>query len=257
MIETRECWVDLAYQRPETHLIRRIADDFRHEQFAAILVSEREGPDGRYAVIDGQQRLGAARLLGITHIPALVANTKTQAAEAALFVATQRERLNVRPAHRFRAEVVAGAPRALEIDALIKAHGLTLGESSGVREAPDAFAAIGTTEQMHDRFGIEVLATTFDVLVSAFPGMPGRWRGEFIAAIATFIAQDKPDLGRLIETLADDRPNRLGSPNVLYARSTDLRKGRGAGGGSWTYTVDVIRDDYRKRRPRRSRSREQ
>lgn len=242
-LAVNDLFVDITYQRPETRLIKQIANELRAEQFGTIIVSARD--DGRYAIVDGQQRVGAARLIGITHVPCLVLTGKTLAEEARLFVRLQKDRLNVRAYQRFQAEKVAEDPRALELQSCIDRAGLALIESSGEKEHPDSLAAVGHLEKTYDLGGAGIVDTTFEAIKAAWPGMTGRFRGEIVLAVGTVIAQDDADIARLVEVLADDRPRKLGTPNRLMERSVAMRKGVGLGGGSTKYTIAVIREDYR------------
>ena len=247
-------FVDTSYQRPVAHMADRIADRFDWLKFGALLVSLRE--DERGAVVDGQQRLTAGHKVGVMTVPCLVVRGLDLAGEAALFVSVQRDRLNVRPAHRFRAEVVAQLPDALEIDRALRARGIELTESSGRSAPPQALAAIDAVRKVWARGGIALVEQTLDVIVGAWAQKRGRFKGDLIRGIGRFIDDEQPDMGALLDALSD--PDKLGSPGALSERAVALAKGSAArgGGGSEGYIVRVLRGDYAAARRRAQRMHE-
>lgn len=70
-IDISDLVVDDSYQRPIARAgktnIARIVSNFRWCYFAAVVVSPIEG--GKYAIVDGQHRVTAAAILGITSVP--------------------------------------------------------------------------------------------------------------------------------------------------------------------------------------------
>jgi hypothetical protein len=242
-------FVDTDYQRPETKLVESIAADFRPIAFGAVIVSQR--PRDRYALIDGQQRVGGARLRGVERVPALVSVGLTRAQEARAFVHLNRERLAVRAVQRFRAELAGEDPRALTIKRVLDARAIELVESSGFNAPPDALSAIVAVEAVFDRWGVDALEVSLDVITGAWPQQRGRFQGEIVRAVAQMVVQDSPEVGRLMAAMAGPR---VGSPAGLMERSANLRRGTGLGGKSVGYTVEVLRLAYYGRR-RRTRGR--
>jgi len=99
--------VDSGYQRGEvpTH-INRMAKDFDADAFGAIIVSRR--PSGDMVIIDGQQRVAAARIAGVDSVPAMVYPVATREEEARLFDAINSKRKQPTAVERFKASVCAG-----------------------------------------------------------------------------------------------------------------------------------------------------
>lgn len=235
-------FIDPTYQRPETRLVKIIAEEFHPEVFGVVLGSRRS--NGKVAVMDGQQRTSAARLIGVPAVPSLVTDGLSVADEARIFVRLQRDRLNMRPVQRFKGELAGLYPRAITIKRILDGRGIELVEHSGKDAPPNALAAITALETIHDRFGPPVLEQTLDVIMAAWPQIRGRFRGEVVQAVAQFIAQDSPRSDRLVDTLTNPR---LETPEALMERSAKLRTaGVGLGGGSIGYTVEIIRADYAK-----------
>lgn len=101
-------------------------------KFDPILVGNLEvAYDGTdYWVIDGQHRLAAMQLAGITAVDARVHEHLTLAQEADLFARLNTERKAVTPNDLFKAELVAGIPRAVEIEQTLRTYELSVGHHS-------------------------------------------------------------------------------------------------------------------------------
>lgn len=250
-VPTERLFIDTRYQRPEVNrLVTVIAENFQPEVFGALLISWRK--EKQLAVMDGQQRMNAARLIGIETLPCLISRGLSVAQEARIFVHQNRDRLRVRPVHRFRGEVVGELPRAIAINRIAHTHGIELVDWSGMNAPPEVMAAIVALERVYDSFGEEVLGRALDVIIAAWPQTPGRFRGEIVRAVSHVISQDEPNIEVLIDVLSGPS---LGSPYELMKRSSDLRHGKGLGGGSFGYTIDVIRTDYGAAMKKRRRAR--
>lgn len=142
-----QMFVDPRYQR---HLkvgrAQDIADHFDWSAFGVPVLSRRD--DGRYAEVDCQHRIEAAKLIGLGDAEPMceVFEGLTVAEEAALF----RDRNNMEKVplvDRFRARLVAGEERALDMMRILDRHGWKLQASSS---GPGYFAAIGKLEKLYN-----------------------------------------------------------------------------------------------------------
>jgi hypothetical protein len=243
IIPVAATFIDTAYQRAMTSMAERIANDFRSELFGAIIVSRR--PDGRYAIIDGQQRTEACRITGRPDVPALIHDALTVQQEAAIFVRLQRERLRVRSIDEFRAELVACELWAVEVQRVLGPRELRVAHTQFRDNRPSVIGAPRALRHVWERGGTALLEQMVDAIRAAWPQEHGRWDGQLMQAVGQFISEDAPDLARLVEVLADRRPGRLGTPSQVMEKSAARRKGgAGLGGGSIGYTVSVIREHY-------------
>jgi hypothetical protein len=108
--------VDPLYQRDITRSgrahIRAIAANFNWAYFAPLMVAPVEG--GCFAVIDGQHRATAARLIGIEQVPCavIVADRRTQ---AAAFEAVNAKTSKLQKTQIFHARLEAGDATALAV----------------------------------------------------------------------------------------------------------------------------------------------
>ena len=250
-VPTSALFIDDSYQRPANYSAVEGMIGAWHPLLVGTLTASKRASD-RYALVDGQNRWTAGHALGLPAMPCMVVEGMSVASEALLFAALQEARRNIKPTHRFRAQVRGGLPRAVEISRVLTSRGLMLTSSITATSAPESISAVVALERMWTRGGPELIGGTLDALIAGWPGLRGRFRGEILQGVSQFIEADKPDLGRLAATLAD----RVGSPDQLMERSTSIRKGTGLGGGSAGYTVGILRDEYARgaRRSRKARS---
>jgi hypothetical protein len=133
-------WVDVAslrvddrYQRPlgaaSWAAIRRIADGFDWAKFGCVKVAPIEG--GLFALVDGQHRVHAAALRGVTSVPAEISRLSVQQ-QAEAFVAINARAMRVTPHQLFRAALAAGEAWARDTDAAVTAAGCELARVNNV-----------------------------------------------------------------------------------------------------------------------------
>lgn len=127
-----EIKVDHRYQREQ--LIRQklldIASQFKWTAFGTIVVMQRS--NGDYFVVDGQQRLSAAKLRGdILDVPAIVFQSDGPDHEARAFLDLNTRRAAVRATDKFRAASRAGVEPERTIDKWLSSNGLSAGSDHG------------------------------------------------------------------------------------------------------------------------------
>jgi hypothetical protein len=108
--------IDRRYQRPVSKdgrgRIGRIAAGFRWALFQPLTVAE-DAQDGEplWWVIDGQHRLEASRQVGLARLPCYIVDAPSVEAQAAQFVALNRDRAILLPTQLHRAAAAAARPR--------------------------------------------------------------------------------------------------------------------------------------------------
>lgn len=118
--------IDEDYQRPLKRAnwaqIEKIAAAFTWSHFSPVLVA----PVGeRFAIIDGQHRTHAAKLVGLTEVPCMVMDLD-EAGQARAFAAVNGVVTAVTAGHVFKAAFRAGEPWALAAKAAVEAAGVRL-----------------------------------------------------------------------------------------------------------------------------------
>ena len=127
MVAVDELKVDHAYQRPEVsdRNTLALAREFNWVAFNSIVVMERANGD-KY-VVDGQQRLLAARRRGdIREVPCVLFKSDGRDHEARAFISLNVRRTNVPAVAKFNASVRAGLNPEKQIADWLASQGLTV-----------------------------------------------------------------------------------------------------------------------------------
>lgn len=124
---------DGRFNRPVSQRhVDRIVHDFNARAFVVIVAWGRD--DGRLVILDGQHRVGAARLRGIPEdakvIPTIIHRGLTLDAAAELFVQLNASKF-VGAYDKFHALRTAGHAETVAIDAIVTAHGLRITRAPG------------------------------------------------------------------------------------------------------------------------------
>lgn len=118
--------IDEDYQRPlkpgSWRQIEKIAAAFTWSHFSPVLVA----PVGeKFAIIDGQHRTHAAKLVGLTEVPCMVVDLD-ESGQARAFAAVNGVVTAVNVGHVFKAAFRAGEPWALAAKAAVEQSGARL-----------------------------------------------------------------------------------------------------------------------------------
>lgn len=230
LVDVEACFPDFEYQRPAPErFAREIVLHFDERKVGSIQVSERE--DGRFAILDGQTRWRAVRVVGKNRIWASVYEGMTLADEARFFYEVNHDRKSIHPYYGFRARVLSGEAKAVEINKIV--------EDAGLRVAPNTdwarggIAAVRALEEAYDQpseIREDPLTPTTERL--------GRWKGmknstaaELIRGFGRFYAAYSDE--EIDEAHFGDLLGELG-PSVVLARARDEaeRAGRKKQGSS-------------------------
>jgi len=137
--------VDEKYQREvDEPRVKKIAANFDPRLCGTLTVARRA--DGTLWVVDGQHRLKAAIVIGLTHITCQVFNSSGSAVEAALFYRIQKERKAVGSVGNHKSLVEAGDPDAVAIQEVLNRYGFCI-STTGSRSIKAAVAVKGVYKQ--------------------------------------------------------------------------------------------------------------
>ena len=146
-IDKQDLHVDRSYQREDEYRdkILTMASDWKWESCGAISVMQRE--DGRYMVVDGQNRtLAAWRRSDISRLPCMVFRSKSIEHEASSFIEINTNRKPVTAYIKFRARLVAGDQSSKEIVSIVADNGLQM-RPDGAK--PGTITCIAACERMY------------------------------------------------------------------------------------------------------------
>jgi hypothetical protein len=201
-IHVDQLTVAQAYQRTIVPAqVRRITKDLDADAFGSLTVGERA--DGSLWVVDGLQRLTAARQLGIETVPCDVFKSTGQEHEARVFRLKNKHRTNVSAIALFRAQLTEGDAQSVEIASIVRKAGLRIVLSDGGKNAWPDVKAIRSVERAYGRVGADGLAQVFRVICQAWAGEKDSLQGDMIDGLAMFVKKHPTfDESRLIERLA-------------------------------------------------------
>ena len=222
--------------------VNRIAKEIDPDAFGSLTVGERR--DETLWVVDGMQRLTAARKLGITSVPCDVFKSEGPEHEARVFRLKNKERTNVSACSIFRAQLVEGDQQTVEIANVVKASGLKLRLDGGAAGWPFV-KAVKALERSFQRVGSDGLRQAFRILGEAWAGEDDALQGDVIEGVCWFIKKNETfDEQRLIEKLRTKSVS-----GVMRASDANYKLGRDRDSSSYgrsLATYDAIELIYRK-----------
>jgi hypothetical protein len=155
-VELDSLVIDTRYQRelgaPGRKAIQTIADSFDWMQFSPVLIAPADG--GRFAVIDGQHRVHAAKLCGFHQVPAQIVMASA-AQQASAFVGVNGKVISITAHQVYRAALAAREGWALRCRDIVEAAGCTLAtcNPSSKTKKPRVIYQIGTIRNMVVKLG--------------------------------------------------------------------------------------------------------
>ena len=190
-----------AYQRTIVPgRVNRIAKNLDQDAFGSLTVGQRR--DGSYWVVDGMQRLTAARKLGIVMVPCDVFDSDGQEHEARVFRLRNKERTNVSSTALLRAQLTEGDEQTLAIAATVKQAGLKLGLQDNSTKWP-YIRAVKALERSFQRVQAEGLLLALEIICEAWPGEDGALQGDMIEGMCWLVKKKADfDKKRLIDRLS-------------------------------------------------------
>lgn len=200
-ISVDELNISDAYQRTIVPArVNRIAKNLDQDAFGSLTVGQRK--DGSYWVVDGMQRLTAARKLMIAMVPCDVFESEGQEHEAKVFRLKNRERTNVSSAALFRAQLTEGDEQSLQIADVVRKSGLKLALRDESAKWP-YIKAVKALERCFQRVGGEGLFAALGIVSEAWPGEDGALQGYMIEGMCWFLKKHPDfDRQRLVSRLA-------------------------------------------------------
>jgi len=213
------------YQRDVKSIAPKIAKNYDPEKFGALQVGKRS--DGTFWVVDGQQRLTAAKLRKLRKVPCCVFDSRGPKHEAAIYSSVNNDKAKMAAIDTWRSDVVAEDPKVLAIEKVISEYGYT------VVDAASSWKQIGCPNMlrsMHEYVGINGMKQIFEVLSKTWPETMGINGNAALGAMCLMLRKfsadfdgqifikrlSKKDLPTLV-TIAD-RENAAFSKSAGYSR---------------------------------------
>lgn len=177
--------VDESYQKPLSNAhVKKITKDFDYMGVGQIHVSKRA--NGTYWVFDGQHRTAAYRELGITDINAIVYEGLNIEEESKGYV-YYNNTMKQTQLQKFKAELVAGVPEALEITRIVDSVGLGV----DVDRRGDPIRAVGALRTIYFKYGESDLKRTLKILKEGFGTNKKAYQSYIILGLHKFTNDHK------------------------------------------------------------------
>lgn len=178
--------IDQTYQRKLSPSHKRIARNWNRRAAGMLIIGRR--PDGSLWVIDGQQRLGAMRILGVSSWPCQVIDTAGAEDEAKIFSILNGGRTALTGRDVFRSRLASNEPLALLVCQICNECGFrfSLSSNCGTNEigALSTIYAIASTDD-----GPEILRKTLRLIRSAWPGDRSAIQATYLRGVAYFFSK--------------------------------------------------------------------
>jgi hypothetical protein len=190
-----------AYQRAMIgHQINRIAKRFDDDAFGSLLVGRRK--DGTYWVVDGLQRLSAARKIGRNRVPCRIFESEGPQHEAAVFRKVNKDRSNVNAVALFKALLAEGDEESIAIHDAVASLGLKIRVESGKGGVWPWVKCVRSVQRCYGRGGSSHLIETLRVLCECWGGDDDALRGDIIDGMSLFLHKcEDIDRARLVKKL--------------------------------------------------------
>jgi hypothetical protein len=215
MLELCKLQVDREYQRFQSKLaVKRLIDHYCHLALDPILVGRRS--DGSLWIVDGQSRRDMGLAFNWRVIEAKTFKSSGRAHEAHLFKICNMNRRGMKLADLYKACLTAGDQETLEIDALVRKHGLLVSYNKG-------WPNISGVSKLYDAYRAGVLPLVLNAL-QAWHGDPEALKELTIGGLRDFwIKFPEADMKRCIRKWSDLPPGRFESTSQVGALSTGSR----------------------------------
>ena len=180
---------DASYQRSiRPDKVKAIAGHFDDIAAGVLVVNERE--PGTYYVLDGNHRLAAMRQLGRSAALCSIYRSLTQAQEAERFCICNTQRSIPKAQDIFRAQLLAGSPTAMAIEAIVAEHGWVV-DLQGHGARTTGITAVAALTSIYTNGGAPRLNNVLRFVKSAWRNDKDAVRGQMLRGISVFLAAYK------------------------------------------------------------------
>lgn len=193
--------IEHSYQRPATKKMEAIGKNWNDNLVGYPVVSLRE--DNSYWIIDGQHRIGGARIAGKSHIACDVRTGLSLLEEARLFDELNGQRSQVTAVDRYKAKMFYNDPEALEVTNIVQSYGgeitVKLNDTS-----KRAIRSVSQLFRIYEQEGGERLKEVLAIINEAWGAIDYDTTNELtLAGINQFLSRKagKHDRARLVSRL--------------------------------------------------------
>jgi hypothetical protein len=214
-IPTKELYIDHQYQRgtqskASQRNLKYLVDEFSWAHCGTLIVVQVEKQ--RYAVIDGQHRLAAAKKRCIPEMPCVIVRDSDFKKQAQSFSIINSKRVKLHPMAQFHAAAADGDPDAVALKSLLKDCNIQIPKVPVAKGDtwPRETQAIGTLLAMLGKYSVNQISWALKIIPEAYGEERGQMRSSLIKALAEFAKNNlAADKTKMAEVLRDLDPSDL------------------------------------------------
>ena len=165
LIPVTEMFVDTTYQRLVQAKAPKIAKEWDDKKCKMLELSYRADLD-KYAIIDGQNRWTASKMIGITHLNCQIYENLTIEEEAKIFAEQNDNVTRIASADKFKSLLIMGDEACLQIKSLCDEFGISIRKTYGdtLNKIRKNLNGIESAKRIVKQYGIESLRWIFTVI---------------------------------------------------------------------------------------------
>lgn len=224
-VRISETFLDETYGRvPKPRDVEKLVREWDREKVGVIYLSLRD--DGRFAVIDGNHRISALRVIHGEDavIRALVFIDKTVQEEAYLYNGFNRDRKRQTPGQLFKSRLAELEPAAVDIHQIVTSLGLDIA-FDGVT-ADKKIKAVGALDSIYRRHGGSILRDVVLTLRNTMGDGEGALQAHVMLGLAAFLERYRYlldfDPARLYAILSTHSPAQIKQLSHTIRAGSDL-----------------------------------
>lgn len=208
-IKIDELNVASAYQRTvKRPVVTKIKKNYDPAAFGTLIVGKRE--DGTLWVVDGQQRMTAAKEMGHTTVPCSVLESRGPSHEAQVFRLINGGRQNISRNELFKAALEAGDCQSIEILAAVERSGFVLRLSAGSNSKANVIRQAAPLEKIYDWGKTPLIEKVLGCIRNGWTEDQAATKSFVLTGVAKFF-RTYPDASpsRVVKVMQEVSPNQI------------------------------------------------
>jgi hypothetical protein len=209
MIKIKELNVCHAYQRTiKRPVVVKIKKNYDPSAFGTLIVGCRD--DETLWVVDGQQRMTAAKEMGHESVPCSVMPSRGPSHEAEVFRVVNGGRQNITRNELFKAALEARDSQSVEILATVERMGFVFGFTAGSNSKPNTIRQAAPLEKIYGWGGAPMLEKVLRCIKAAWPDNKSATKSFVLTGIAKFFQSYKEaDEKRAVIVMKEFSPDQI------------------------------------------------
>lgn len=209
IISIGELNISHAYQRTvKRHVVAKIKKNYDQSAFGSIIVGERK--DGSLWVVDGQQRMTAAKEMGHECVPCSVMQSRGSAHEAEVFRVINGGRQNITRNELFKAALEAGDIQSVEIQSAVERCGFVMRLTGGSNCKPNAIRQAAPMEAIYEWGKVPMVEKVLRCIKQSWPDDQAATKSFVLTGLAKFFRMyPDADEKRVVKAMSELSPNQM------------------------------------------------